>query len=51
MSASRSGCDRVIHGFDTLDAIEKVPVDEKYRPIQDIKINSVIIHANPLAEA
>ncbi|RIA92463.1 cyclophilin-like domain-containing protein [Glomus cerebriforme] len=42
---------KVIDGSDTtLDAIEKVPVDEKYRPIQDIRIKSVTIHANPLAE-
>ena len=42
---------RVIDGSDTtLDAIEKVPVDEKNRPIQDIKIKYVTIHANPLAE-
>ncbi|KAI9136236.1 cyclophilin-like domain-containing protein [Paraphysoderma sedebokerense] len=41
---------KVIDGFDTLDAIEKVPVDEKNRPLQDIKIKSVTIHANPIAE-
>ncbi|GES76639.1 peptidyl-prolyl cis-trans isomerase-like 3 [Rhizophagus clarus] len=42
---------KVIDGSDTtLDAIEKVPVDEKYRPIQEIRIKSVTIHANPLAE-
>ncbi|KAK9723039.1 Peptidyl-prolyl cis-trans isomerase cyp10 [Basidiobolus ranarum] len=42
---------KVIDGADTtLDAIEKVTVDEKNRPIQDIRIRSVTIHANPLAE-
>ena len=42
---------RVIDGSDTtLDAIEKVPVDEKHKPIQDIKIKFITIHANPLAE-
>lgn len=42
---------RVIDGVDTtLDAIEKVPVDEKNRPIQEIRIKSVTIHANPLAD-
>ncbi|CAG8454459.1 1849_t:CDS:2 [Ambispora gerdemannii] len=42
---------KVIDGVDTtLDAIEKVPVDEKNRPIQEIRIKSVTIHANPLAE-
>ncbi|KAL1918266.1 uncharacterized protein VTP21DRAFT_2926 [Calcarisporiella thermophila] len=42
---------KVIDGADTtLDAIEKVPVDEKYRPIQDVRIRSITIHANPIAE-
>jgi peptidyl-prolyl cis-trans isomerase-like 3 len=41
---------RVIHGMDTLDAIERVRTDEKDRPLQEIKILSVTIHANPLAE-
>ena len=34
-----------------LDALEKVPVDEKSRPIQEIKIKSVTVHANPIADA
>ena len=41
---------KVIDGMDTLDALEMVPVDEKSRPLQDIRIKNVIIHANPLAE-
>lgn len=41
---------KVIHGFETLDAIEKVPVGEKDRPISDIVLKSITIHANPLAE-
>lgn len=42
---------RVIDGFDTLDALEKIPVNntKKYRPTIEIKIKSVTIHANPLA--
>jgi len=40
---------RIIAGFDTLDAMERVPSDEKDHPIKEIKINSVTIHANPLA--
>jgi len=41
---------KVIDGADTtLDALEKLPVDEKYRPIQDVRIYSITIHANPLA--
>jgi peptidyl-prolyl cis-trans isomerase-like 3 len=41
---------KVIHGFDTLDKMERVPVGEKNRPLHPIRINSVTIHANPLAE-
>ncbi|XP_053204506.1 peptidyl-prolyl cis-trans isomerase-like 3 [Panonychus citri] len=42
---------KVIDGFDTLDALEKIPVNntKKYRPTIEIKIKSVTIHANPLA--
>ncbi|KAJ3351422.1 Peptidyl-prolyl cis-trans isomerase-like 3 [Entophlyctis luteolus] len=41
---------KVIDGFDTLDALEKVPVEEKtHRPLQDVRIKSVTVHANPLA--
>ncbi len=39
----------MIDGFEVLDAIEKVPVGNKNRPIIDIVIKKVIIHANPLA--
>jgi len=41
----------VIDGFDVLDAMEKVPVGKKNRPVNDIIIKSVTIHANPFAEA
>ncbi|KAJ1984362.1 Peptidyl-prolyl cis-trans isomerase cyp10 [Dimargaris cristalligena] len=42
---------KVIDGVDTtLDAFEKLPVDEKNRPIKEVRIRSVTIHANPLAE-
>mmetsp|Transcript_20817 Transcript_20817/g.29926 ORF Transcript_20817/g.29926 Transcript_20817/m.29926 type:complete len:161 (+) Transcript_20817:111-593(+) len=40
---------QVIDGFETLDAMEKVPVGKKNRPLADIAIESVTIHANPLA--
>lgn len=33
----------------TLDAMEKVPVDAKHRPLQDIRMQGVTIHANPIA--
>lgn len=41
---------KVIWGWDTLDAMEKVPSDEKGKPTKDIYIESVIIHANPIAD-
>lgn len=41
---------KVIHGFDVLDAIEQVPVGQKDRPLTDIRIHRVKIHANPFAE-
>ena len=41
----------VIDGFDTLDYIERTPVHEKTnRPVSDIHIRSITIHANPLAD-
>lgn len=39
----------VIDGIDTLDRLEKLPVDGNDRPRQEVKINKVTIHANPLA--
>ena len=39
----------VIDGMDTLDELEKQPVNEKYKPLNSIHLNSVTIHANPLA--
>eukprot|EP00656_Telonema_subtile_P001915 TRINITY_DN10830_c0_g1_i1.p1 TRINITY_DN10830_c0_g1~~TRINITY_DN10830_c0_g1_i1.p1 ORF type:complete len:115 (+),score=36.36 TRINITY_DN10830_c0_g1_i1:81-425(+) len=41
---------RVIHGWDALDQMERSPVGAKDLPINDIKINSITIHANPIAE-
>jgi peptidyl-prolyl cis-trans isomerase-like 3 len=41
---------RVLEGWETLDAIEAIPVDKKSRPQQPVKIESVQIHANPLAD-
>lgn len=41
---------RVIDGFDALDELEKLPVHPKtYKPLIEKRINSVTIHANPLA--
>ncbi len=42
---------KIIHGIEVLDAIEKVPTGgKKDRPVQDIKVLSIKIHANPFAE-
>lgn len=41
---------RLIDGFEVLDELEKLPVNPKtYKPVNDIRINRVTIHANPLA--
>ncbi|KAJ8878565.1 hypothetical protein PR048_019143 [Dryococelus australis] len=41
---------KVIDGFDTLDDLEKLPVNPKnYKPLTETRVNSVTIHANPLA--
>ncbi|XP_005098683.1 peptidyl-prolyl cis-trans isomerase-like 3 [Aplysia californica] len=43
---------RVIDGFDTLDTMEKLPVNEKnHKPLHETRLRSVTIHANPIAEA
>jgi peptidyl-prolyl cis-trans isomerase-like 3 len=41
---------RVIDGLDTLDAMERTPVDEKHRPKPAITLEKVVIHANPIAD-
>jgi peptidyl-prolyl cis-trans isomerase-like 3 len=41
---------KVIDGFDVLDALESLPVDEKHRPLQAVKIKEITVHANPVAE-
>lgn len=41
---------RVIDGMEVLDQIEKVPVGKKDRPLSEIKLNSITMHANPLAD-
>jgi peptidyl-prolyl cis-trans isomerase-like 3 len=41
---------QVIDGMDTLDKMEKVPVDPSNdRPRQELRINRITIHANPMA--
>ncbi|KRX05396.1 Cyclophilin-like peptidyl-prolyl cis-trans isomerase domain [Pseudocohnilembus persalinus] len=41
---------KVIDGFDALDKMEQEPVDQRYKPLNEIKINSIKIHANPIAD-
>jgi peptidyl-prolyl cis-trans isomerase-like 3 len=42
---------RVISGKDdTLKKMEKIPVGALNKPLQSIRINSVTIHANPIAD-
>eukprot|EP00914_Ancora_sagittata_P015136 GHVO01029691.1.p1 GENE.GHVO01029691.1~~GHVO01029691.1.p1 ORF type:complete len:185 (-),score=33.65 GHVO01029691.1:116-670(-) len=41
---------RVIDGFDTLEKLEREPVDHKNRPLRLIVITGITIHANPFAE-
>ncbi|KAL1515226.1 hypothetical protein AB1Y20_001861 [Prymnesium parvum] len=41
---------KVIDGFETLDAMERVPVGAKHRPVNEMRIERITIHANPLAE-
>lgn len=41
----------MIDGLETLDDLEKLPVNEKtYRPLTEVRIKSVTIHANPIAD-
>ncbi|MPC27667.1 Peptidyl-prolyl cis-trans isomerase-like 3 [Portunus trituberculatus] len=40
----------VIDGLDVVDELEKLPVNPKnYKPTSETRINSVTIHANPIA--
>jgi peptidyl-prolyl cis-trans isomerase-like 3 len=41
---------RVIDGFESLDLMEKEPCDSNDKPLNEIKVYSVTIHANPIAE-
>lgn len=41
---------RLLEGRDALDGMEATEVDKKNRPQESIKIQSVTVHANPLAD-
>ncbi|KAJ3066330.1 Peptidyl-prolyl cis-trans isomerase-like 3 [Podochytrium sp. JEL0797] len=41
---------KVIDGFEALDMLERVPVEGNgNRPVKDVRITGVTVHANPLA--
>ncbi|WVN87021.1 peptidyl-prolyl cis-trans isomerase-like 3 [Cryptococcus depauperatus CBS 7841] len=40
---------KVIDGLEVLDSMERVPVTPKHRPLEEIKLSNVTIHANPIA--
>ena len=40
---------KVIGGTEVLDRMEKVKVDGKDRPLAEIRLKTVTIHANPFA--
>ncbi|XP_014477637.1 PREDICTED: peptidyl-prolyl cis-trans isomerase-like 2 [Dinoponera quadriceps] len=42
---------KIVGGFDTLNAIEKVEVDNKDRPIEDIVLQGVQVFVDPFQEA
>ncbi|KAF9041091.1 cyclophilin-like protein, partial [Hymenopellis radicata] len=43
---------KVIDGADSaLDAMERVPVNNKNRPLNEIKLDHITIHANPVADS
>ena len=42
---------RVIDGFDALEALEKIPVNAKHKPLTETRLKGVTIHANPMADS
>lgn len=40
----------MIDGFEALEELEKLPVNPKnYKPLTETRLQSVTVHANPLA--
>ena len=42
---------QLVDGFQTLDLIEKEPVDKQHRPLNQLIISEIEIHANPIADS
>lgn len=40
----------IIHGTEVLDAMEKVETNAKNRPLKEIALHRITIHANPFAD-
>ena len=38
---------KVVGGLEVLDKLEDIPTDHDEKPLQDIKINSVVIFVDP----
>ncbi|KXS96575.1 hypothetical protein AC578_1964 [Pseudocercospora eumusae] len=41
---------RVVEGLDTLDRLEKVEVDDKSRPLQDLVMEDVVVYVDPFED-
>ena len=41
---------KVIDGLEALDELEKLSVDDKFRPKNPVRLRNVTIHANPIAD-
>ena len=40
----------LVDGFQTLDLIEKEPVDAQHKPLNDLIVSEITITANPIAD-
>ena len=40
----------LVDGFQTLDLLEKDPVDKQHKPLNHLMISATEIHANPVAD-
>lgn len=42
---------KVIDGFEVLDKFEREPVGKQNRPLNEVALTNITIHANPIADA